>query len=169
MTSAQFCDLYSLPASSLDTLPLLEFLSSNAHPNHSLLQSFRNHCKSLHLNPNSPLLFLSPLISMGVFEMCEGKGLKSFTKNFSTVQLCSVDWLSPFPLNLQQTSLFFRIPSLFSHLERVILSQELRNQLQVPMKTPDVMRATQTVSYDKNENYESMETLGDCVLKFVIS
>jgi dsRNA-specific ribonuclease len=31
------------------------------------------------------------------------------------------------------------------------------------------MRASQTVSYDKHENYESMETLGDCVLKFVVS
>ena len=31
------------------------------------------------------------------------------------------------------------------------------------------MRASQTASYDKHENYESMETLGDCVLKFVVS
>ncbi len=56
---------------------------------------------------------------------------------------------------------------MLSVLERNLFTFELREKFQVVAKTDDILTATNSSSYDDENNFENMELIGDAVLKFI--
>ena len=56
---------------------------------------------------------------------------------------------------------------MLSILERSLFPLELREKFQVLATTDDILTATNSSSYDDENNFENMELIGDAVLKFI--
>ena len=70
-------------------------------------------------------------------------------------------------MGFKDLNIFARIPSILSILERNLFPTQLREKLGIVAEVRDILTATNSPSYDSEDNYENMELIGDSVLKFI--
>ena len=132
----------------------------------------------LHTNREHPIAILNYLNHMNCFDFINPRSsinsINSVKKNHyelisPNVHLVPAQYLVEYPISIDLYNLFCRIPSIFILLERYILANEMKTFLNLTCKTPDLIQATSSPSYDINHNFEVLEVVGDSVLKFIAS
>jgi len=133
---------------------------------------------NLHTNRELPIAILNYLNHINCFDFVNPKSSINSINSAKkihyelispNVHLLSVQYLIEYPISCDLYNLFCRIPSIFIQLERYILANEMKMFLNITAKTPDLIQATSSPSYDINNNFEVLEVVGDSVLKFIAS
>ncbi|KAJ1963312.1 Dicer-like protein 1 [Dipsacomyces acuminosporus] len=83
---------------------------------------------------------------------------------YSSPLFCAVE-----PLTLDDIYNASLIPSFLTRLEQVLLAEDIKDLLGLDISTDLVRRAITAKSSGMDVNYERLETLGDSVLKFIVS
>ena len=156
------------------------FVTTYYKPKNSFIKRLQQKVQGL--DPRGALLFVQPPLSPNSFNFnvkenpkqhrLHGSGRKKriLIKAIENFQIVHAQSLIISPLTLPLWDFWIRVPSLMVHFERAVAVNEFSSLNNLSKCRHELLsRALGNSGFDNKENYEVLETLGDSVLKLVVS
>ena len=133
----------------------------------------------LQTDRSAALLFVQPPLTPTTFDFINVNKIltnypscrkhKVMLTSLMNFPIVSAQWLKRHPFSVAQVDAYMKIPSIMVQIERYVMVNEFRGAKKIVAHTEDLFIATCTASYDFQKNNECLETVGDSVLKLIVS